>query len=399
MSNSHTDILIIGTGMAGVGVARALRRLDSNQRLTMITADSGDEYSKPLLSTGFAKRLPPEQLAKQDAQGLADALDAEVLSGWQVTRVNPAADGVEIRCGDDRRQLGYRHLVLATGAAPRLPFTLPAAVEAECHVVNDLDDYRRFHAALSQVAQRSGRARVGIVGAGLVGCEFANDLKAGGHEVVLVAPDARPLARFLPDPLGQALADAFTGAGIELALNRQVSTFEPRLAGRGGVCLCLDDGSRHEVDLVLLATGLSPRSELAKEAGLAVGRSGIEVDRYLTTSVPNIHALGDVACVDGVSAMYVQPLQACAKALASTLLEAPTQVHLGAWPVIVKTPLLPVVAYPPAHQAPRWEIQGHGQDLVALASDGEGRFTGFALTGRAVRRKVELSRAAPALLG
>jgi rubredoxin-NAD+ reductase len=119
----------------------------------------------------------------------------------------------------------------------------------------------------------------------------------------------------------------------------------------------------------------------------------------LRTSHPNIYALGDAACVDGVNAMYVQPLQASAKALATTLSGTPTPVSFGAWPVVVKTPLLPVVAYPPTTTPERWRIEGEGGDISALAENKDGRLIGFALTGGCVRRKVELSRAAPTLLG
>ncbi|HET8790252.1 MAG TPA: FAD-dependent oxidoreductase, partial [Modicisalibacter sp.] len=107
---------------------------------------------------------------------------------------------------------------------------------------------------------------------------------------------------------------------------------------------------------------------------------------------------GDVACVAGINAMYVQPLQASAKALAATLTGTPTAVSYGPWPVLVKTPACPVVALTPREPPERWRIEGEGPDLAALAEDKDGRLIGFALTGSCVRRKVELARAAPALL-
>ena len=85
--------------------------------------------------------------------------------------------------------------------------------------------------------------------------------------------------------------------------------------------------------------------------------------------------------------------------LAHTLTGKPTPVRYGAWPVLVKTPLLPVVALPPRREPARWRIEGEAGDLTALAEAEDGRLIGFALTGACVRRKVELARAAPALLG
>lgn len=165
------------------------------------------------------------------------------------------------------------------------------------------------------------------------------------------------------------------------------------------VVVALDDGSRLGADLVLTATGLRPRIALAESAGLATEAAGIRVDRYLASSTPGIYALGDAACVAGINAMYVQPLQASAKALAATLSGEPTEVRYGAWPVLVKTPLLPVVALPPTRPPTRWRIEGEGRDLVAYAEAQDERLIGFALTGSRVRRKVELARVAPPLLG
>ncbi|WP_043531175.1 NAD(P)/FAD-dependent oxidoreductase [Litchfieldella xinjiangensis] len=381
-------LTIVGTGMAGLGLARQLRAMDAERPITLITADSGDDYAKPLLSTGFAKRLPPERLAQRSALEVADQLGIVMRTQTPVTGLDPKAHTL----GLGEETLPYSQLVLATGAAPRHPLTIPDELMPRVHTINDLDDYRRFHSALERAGNR---ARVAIVGAGLVGCEFANDLSAGGHRVTLIAPEATPLARLLPEPLGRALGEALEEGGIELLSGRSVERLETSGADVG---LALSGGYTVEADLVLVATGLVPRTRLAQEAGIETSAAGIHTDRYLATSAPDIYALGDVACVAGVNAMYVQPLQASAKALAATLSGTPTAVHYGPWPVVVKTPLCPVVAYPPLASPERWRIEGEGRDLTALAESEDGSLLGFALTGACVRRKVELARAAPALL-
>ncbi|WP_346796891.1 FAD-dependent oxidoreductase [Halomonas sp. Bachu 37] len=385
-----SPLVIIGTGMAGIGLARAIRKQDTRRPITLFSSDSGSEYSKPLLSTGFAKGLAPESLAVRRADELAEQLNVEVLAHTPVSAIDP--DAREVRCANGSTTR-YGELVLATGAAPRVPFAIADEVASRFHTINDLDDYRRFHAALAKAATP---ARVAIIGAGLVGCEFANDLHAGGHRVSLIAPETAPLPRLLPPPLGRALGEAFSDAGISLHLGRTLAS--QALEG-GDVLLQLDNGEEIAADIVLMATGLKPRTTLAETAGLRVEESGIQVDRYLQTSAPHIHALGDAACVAGVNAMYVQPLQACVRALAASLNGKPTTISFGAWPVMVKTPLLPVVALPPLHEPARWRIEGESQDITALAEDQDERLIGFALTGSCVKRKVELSRAAPPLLG
>ena len=386
MSRSLT---IIGSGMAGLGLLKQLRALDDSRRVTLISADSGADYSKPLLSSSFAKGLAPERLAMRSALEVSDQLAAVVRTHTRVERLDPLERCLWI--GEER--LAYDELVLATGAAPRMPFKVPATLANRVLSVNDLDDYRRFHGLLKALARP---ARVLIVGAGLVGCEFANDLRTGGHAVSLMAPEPTPLPRLLPEPLGRVLGEVFDAAGIELHLGRMLERMED--AG-SEVGVMLDDGRRIEADLVLLATGLRPRTELAEAAGLSVTAAGIQVDRLLMAATPGIYALGDVACVDGVNAMYVPPLQAGAKALARTLTGTPTELRYAVWPVVVKTPLLPVVAQPPLQSPAHWRIEGEGENLTAFAEDRDERLIGFALTGSCVRRKVELARAIPPLLG
>ena len=165
-------LTIIGSGMAGLGLLRALRAIDAERPVTLITADGGDDYAKPLLSTGFAKRLPPDRLAARSALRVAEELGAVVRTHTRVEAVHMAERTLQI--GAER--LPWGELVLATGAAPAVPFAVSDALAARVFTINDLDDYRAFHGALESLG-RPGR--VAIVGAGLVGCEFANDLIAG----------------------------------------------------------------------------------------------------------------------------------------------------------------------------------------------------------------------------
>ncbi len=110
--------------MAGVGLARALRRLGDQRSITLVSADSGDDYSKPLLSTGFAKGLQPDQLAQQSATELGNELKASVITHTPVRALDVDNRTLLLEEG---RTLRYDTLVLATGAAPRLPFSMTPA--------------------------------------------------------------------------------------------------------------------------------------------------------------------------------------------------------------------------------------------------------------------------------
>lgn len=383
-------LLIVGTGMAALQLARQVRARDARRPIELISADSGCEYAKPLLSTAFAKATPPPRLIQHTALELADTLNALVRTRTSVSALDPARH--EVMIGTERRRYGA--LVLALGAAPRSPFeaalALQPALAARVFSVNDLDDYRAFHAALE------GRRRVLIVGSGLVGCEYANDLVAGGYRVEVVSPDPAPLTRLLPLELGAVLRERLHAAGVRWQLGRHVTALE---ALDAGVAATLSDGARLEADVVLVATGLAPRTALAEAAGLATSARGIEVDRWLKTSAPDVYALGDCAAVAGHNLMYVQPLHAAAKALGATLTGQAQAVRLEAWPILVKTPACPIVALPPRRADVHWHISGEGDDLAALAEDEAGRLEGFALTGRCVRQKVALARRVAPLLG
>ncbi|ERS86539.1 FAD-dependent oxidoreductase, partial [Halomonas sp. PBN3] len=156
---SAAPLTILGSGMAGLGLLRQLRALDAERPVTLITADGGDDYSKPLLSTGFAKGLAPERLAARDALAVADSLDAVVRTHTRVEAIDP--ERRTLRIGEER--LPFGELVLATGAAPVAPFAVPEALAGRVMAVNDLDDYRAFHAAVAALGRP---ARVAIIGAG-----------------------------------------------------------------------------------------------------------------------------------------------------------------------------------------------------------------------------------------
>ena len=205
--SDNAPLVIIGTGLAGYNLAKEFRKLDAERPLMLISADDGRFYSKPLLSTGFAKGKEADELAMQDAEAMAEQLGAQVLTGQQVTAIDTRERLV--RLGD--RSLPYSDLVLATGAQVR---TLPwrEALGERLLSINDLADYGRFRAALK------GRRSVLIVGAGLIGCEFANDLRLGGFEVTVVASDPWLMPQLLPEQAAAAVQAGLEELGVEFHL-------------------------------------------------------------------------------------------------------------------------------------------------------------------------------------
>ena len=377
-------VVIIGTGLAGYNLAREFRKLDPQTPLLLITADDGRSYSKPLLSTGFAANKNAESLGMATAGAMAEQLNAEIRTHTRVTRLDPASRRVWI----GNEPVPYRDLVLAWGAQ-----TVQVPVDGDAadaiFPINDLHDYGRFRAAVA------GKRRVLILGAGLIGCEFANDLLLGSHEVDLVAPSEQVMPGLLPLEAAQAVRRGLEGIGAHFHLG---SVLEHLERGDGGLQAQLSDGSQLACDLVVSAVGLRPRTELAAEAGLEVKR-GIVVDRLLQTSAAHVYALGDCAEVEGLNLLYVMPLMAGARALAKTLFGNPTFVSYGPMPITVKTPACPVVVSLPAVGAEGdWTVDAQGNDVKALYLGHQGQLLGYALTGAAVQERMALNKQLPPVL-
>jgi rubredoxin-NAD+ reductase len=384
----HPPVVIIGTGLAGYGVAKEFRKHDSETPLILITSDDGRAYSKPMLSTGYTKDTSADDLAQLDAGSMGKQLKASV---WTMTRVAgiDTANQV-IKVGDAETAIHYGKLVLALGAQTIQPPIEGDALEL-VYSVNDLLDYDDFRTAMEKNAVR----KVCIIGGGLIGCEFTNDLLNGGYEVEAVDPLGYCLPTLLPETAGKAVQAALEAKGARFHFGPLVTAV---IRAVQGVVVSLNYGERINADIVVSAVGVRPRVDLAKAAGLEVNR-GIVTNRLLETSAPNVYALGDCAEVAGHVLVYVAPLVACSRALGKTLAGEPTEVVYPPMPVTIKTPACPVVvAPPPAGVEGEWQIDADGSDVRAEFRNAAGELLGFALTGDATKAKIELQKALPAIL-
>jgi len=371
-------IVIIGTGLAGYTLARELRRSGYAGAVTLLTADDGAFYSKPMLSNALAQGKTAEALVMSTVSQMAETLRATIHPHRRLAAIHPTEKHLVV----DGETIAYGKLVLAWGADP---IRLPLAGERAAKVlsVNDRQDYARFRAALAPAQ------RVAILGGGLIGCEFANDLRTAGKEVTVIDLAPWPLGRLLPEALGKTVAAGLAAAGVRWHLGRTVA--EVGGGADGAFRLRLDDGATVDGDVVLSAVGLAPRTRLAATAGLQVGR-GIVTDNFLATSDPSIFALGDCAEVGGQVRPFVLPITHGAKALARTLAGTPTPVAYPPMPVVVKTPAIPLVVCPPAPgSAGNWQVDVVTDGLRALFRDPQGRLTGFALAGKATAEKQALA--------
>lgn len=375
-------VVVVGSGLAGWSAVREFRKLDANTPVLMITADAGDFYAKPALSNALVQGKVAAQLVTTPAEKMAATLGVTL---WQHTRVTGIDVQTQVVHTQNKGAVGYRQLVLATGAqAIRLRFSGNAADAVMS--VNSLDDYAVFRTRLQP------QARVLIIGAGLIGCEFANDLAASGYSVQVVDPGDAPLASLLPPETSVALRASLEALGVRwhfgtsaMAIDRVDDAYQATFA----------NGQSAVVDVVLSAVGLRADMTLAQDAGIATER-GLVVNAQLQTSAPHVYALGDntqYACESaGVSRTlpYVMPIMAAAKALAHTLAGTPTDVQFALMPVAIKTPALPLVVAPALPGTPgAWVKVEEG---VWHFVDAQTKVRGFVLAGPQTSRRAEQAK-------
>lgn len=379
----NSSIVIIGSGLAGYTVAKEFRALDKETSVTLITADNGDFYSKPQLSTAFSYKRDASQLVMNTAEDMSHKLNIKILTRSTIVKIDRHAKKIFFQDGE----LSYSQLILALGAEKLLPPFKGNAV-GEVQSVNSLEDYATFRYWIE------GKEKIAVIGAGLVGCEFANDLATAGYQVTIVAPEEYPLARFVPEKIGLMLKKALSALGVCWQFGHLVNEVNHQ---DQGVVLTLDDATKLHVDGVISAVGLRPRTELAIEAGLEVAK-GIVVNPYLQTSDESIFALGDCAEVNGHLLLHIAPLLAAARALAKTLTGERTAVHYPAMPIIVKTPACPINVFQP-YSAPngKWHYTGDEAGIEAQLLDSKGKLIGFVVTGNQLRRRTELIKELPDL--
>ena len=316
---------------------------------------------------------------------MAAELKLEIRAHVRVTAIDAARKQVTV----NGETLSYSKLVLAMGADPiRLPLQGDGA-----DAVLSVNDHGRLPALSARPSR--GRKDIAILGAGLIGCEFANDLVGAGYNVHVIDLAPQVLGRLLPPASAAFMQRKLEAAGVVFHLG--TTTQQVERAGEG-FRMTLANGETIAADVVLSAVGLRPRNALAESAGIKVNR-GIVVNASLQTSDEDIYALGDCAEVEGRVLPFVMPIMQAARALAPTLAGTATPVRYPAMPVVVKTPACPAVVSPPDMGAQgEWQVEEVDDGVRALFRSADGKLLGFALLGAVTAEKNALAAQLPPLM-
>lgn len=374
LDGSLAPLVIVGSGLAGYNLARQYRQRNTTRPVVMLSQDDASFYSKPALSTGMHKGKSAKALVTKEADTMAMELALDIRSFCDVHAIDTTSQCVRTNRGDFQ----YHQLVLATGSlAIRPPMDGDAANKV--FQVNNLHEYATFRAAMA------GAKRLVIIGAGLIGAEFCNDLVLSGFHIEIIDPLPHMIGNLLPAAASQRLEEAYRGLGVTMHFGQTATRVDSH--GRG-FKVTLANGQVLDCDAVLSAVGVRPNAALAEAAGIEVAR-GIVTDTQGQTSADNVYALGDCAELGGQVRLYVAPLVTSAEAIAATLNGQPTDIDLPPSPVTIKTTHHPVVVLPVAREAVgEWVIdQDSASGVAAKFVTADQRVIGFALTGDCTSHK------------
>ena len=385
-------IVIIGSGMAGYTAAREFRKLNPEHELVMICSDDAVNYAKPTLSNALVGNKAPEQIALGDAIKMSAQLKMRIEAHTWVKEIQSEQHQLILEKDGQQSTQPYSKLVLAVGANP-VRLAIAGDGSDDIHVVNNLNDYKTFR---KNLAIRQDK-RVVILGAGLIGCEFANDLQNTEHQVTVIDLASRPLGRLIPEYVAASFQEKLEEIGIHFVLGTTVEKVIK--VENGDYQITLANGQSVIADIVLSAIGLQPNVELAKATNIACSR-GILTNGLLESNQADIYAIGDCAEVNGLLLPYVMPIMQQARALAKTLNGDNTHVHYPAMPVAVKTPTAPLTVLPaPIDVDVTWETEEFEDGMIAKALDSQNTLRGFVLLGAtAAKQRLSLTKLVPDLI-
>jgi len=272
-------LVIVGGGPAGLSAASSYRTHGGTGEVIICSADTAPPYERPPLSKDYLRgELDEAELAMEPETFYAEQ-SIDVRLNAEVTALD--AHARQVRVGGDT--LDFTTCVLATGSEPLRP-PVEGAEHPKILTLRSLADARRLVAAASPAHHAV------VVGSGFIGCEAAASLALRGLDVTLVSAETLPQRERLGADAGQIIAGWLRDLGVHTVLGRQLGAFAPDATG-----VRLDDGREIGTDMIVLATGVTPRIQLAESAGLAIDHGGIRTDRRMRTSVAGIYAVGDIA--------------------------------------------------------------------------------------------------------
>jgi NAD(P)H-nitrite reductase large subunit len=276
--------VIIGGSAGGVGAVEAIREVDPVGTLTVISEETVPQYSRPMISEYVSREATLESMKYRGDQFWKNN-NVQTLTGRAATKIDFTKKQVELEGGN---KIGYEKLLIATGGKPFVP-RMEGGEKDGIFKFTELSSAEGIEAKLEQ-----SKSAV-VIGGGLIGVSASEALVKRGIKVTLVELKDNILNLILDKTASEIAEKVLTEAGVTVITGQTVQ----RILGKkgdeasvGGVVM--SDGKEIPCDLVVVAIGVIPRTELVKETAVKLNR-GIVVDRFMRTSIPDVYACGDVA--------------------------------------------------------------------------------------------------------
>jgi len=281
----ETKYLIIGNSAGGVGAAEAIREVDSEGIIAIISDEPYHTYSRPLISDYLASHYPLEKMLYRPPD-FYEKNGIRTLLGEKVVGIDYDGRMVVTESG---RNISWQQLLLATGGTPIVP-AMDGIDLQEVFTFNKLDDAKAIDEFLGG---RGSRVRAVVIGGGLIGVSVTEALVKRGVEVTIVEMKDRVLNTILDEEASALETDALTPAGVTIITEHTAEKINGYTNGEVR-SVTLDDGRSLPCELVIMAIGVQPRLDAVANSGIGINR-GIVVDRTMAASFPGVYACGDVA--------------------------------------------------------------------------------------------------------
>jgi NAD(P)H-nitrite reductase large subunit/Pyruvate/2-oxoacid:ferredoxin oxidoreductase delta subunit len=288
----HTDfdghVVVVGSSAAGIAACEAAREHAPRCAITVVTADEGPEYSRPLLAYALAGRLDTALLRWRPDRYLEDGIKATVVRGVRAVGLDGTRRALILSNG---QEVAFDRLVIAAGARSAR-VSIPGATLSGVFGLRDLDDLERLNRLT-----KPGRRAV-VLGGGNVGLQVCEALVHRESHVTLVVRSPYLLSQMVDEAVGRRVGDLFERYGVAVRTERDVV----EMTGTQQVeTVRLDNGEVLPADLVVVGKGIEPDLAWLKGSGVAF-RRGVVVDSCNRTNMPGVFAAGDCAeAVDPVS--------------------------------------------------------------------------------------------------
>lgn len=280
--------VIVGGNAAGMSAATRLRRLDEESDIVIYERDEHVSFASCGLPYHVSDTIPnAEDLVVETPESIGGMFNLDIRTEHEVVDVDPEAQTVTVESDGQTSEESYDDLVLAPGAEPFVP-PIDGVEDADgVYTLRSVEDA----VSIRERVEVTAIDHALVVGAGYIGLEMAENFHEAGFDVTI----AEMQDRVMPNAVGQGMAAMVHNRLREHGIDLQLNTTVDAIDGRGeGLVATFDDGGTVETGVIVLSTGVTPRTELAEKAGLELGETGaIAVDEQLRTSDPNIYAIGD----------------------------------------------------------------------------------------------------------